>query len=117
MKKILFLASWAVAALMVTSPVVAGTERAGDNVALATTDKELPEGQSRVVIPVKGMTCGACASSIKRAVKKLDGVISVEVDHEGGTATVVRQDDMVTVRQIVEAINKTGFRAKEPAEG
>ncbi len=67
-----------------------------------------------MVIPVKGMTCGGCETAIKLAVKKLDGIVSVEADHKEGRATVEYVKDKVTIEKIVEAINKTGFKASMP---
>lgn len=72
------------------------------------------EKQDQVVIPVKGMTCAGCSAAVRVAVKRLDGVVSVEVDHEKASATVVRNPEKVTVEQIVEAINRTGFKASPP---
>ncbi len=85
--------------------------RAGD------AGQDLPPGQDRVTIPVSGMTCGGCAAAIDRSVKKLGGVVAVDVDHLEGTVTVVRVTDQVTVERIVEAINKTGFKASNPEKG
>lgn len=76
----------------------------------------LPAGQDRVMVPVEGMTCGGCVESITRQVKKLEGVVDVEVDHLKGAVTVVRVIDKVTVEQIVETINKTGFKASKPKQ-
>lgn len=81
-----------------------------------SADQDLPPGQARVVIPVEGMTCGGCAVAIKMAVRKLDGVVDAEADHKKGTATVIYEKDTVTVEKIVEAINKTGFKASLPKE-
>ena len=75
---------------------------------------ELPEGQIRTVIPVSGMTCAGCASSVQTAVKKLDGVVDVVVHHEEGNTEVTYVKDKVSVTDIVKAINKTGFKASEP---
>jgi copper chaperone CopZ len=72
-------------------------------------------GEATVVIPVKGMTCGGCESAVKIAVKRLEGIVAVEADHKKGEATVTYVKDKVTVEQIVEAINKTGFKASMPA--
>ena len=90
------------------SPAIAATE------INAVADGDLKPGETRVVIPVKGMTCGGCSAAINRAVRKLDGVVEVAADHEKGTATVTYLKDKVTVEQIVEAINKTGFKASVP---
>ncbi len=37
-------------------------------------------------IPVEGMSCGSCAATVKRGVKRVDGVTDVEVslEHRGG---------------------------------
>lgn len=77
-------------------------------------NKPLPAGQARVVFPVEGMTCAGCTAAIKIAVRKLDGVVAVNGDHEKGTATVTFEKGKVTAEQIVEKINKTGFKASLP---
>ena len=77
-------------------------------------ESDLKPGEARVVIPVKGMTCGGCEGAIKVAVKKLDGIVAVEADHKKGEATVTYLMDKVTVEKIIEAINKTGFKASPP---
>ena len=77
-------------------------------------NKPLPAGQTRVVFPVEGMTCAGCTAAIKIAVRKLDGVVAVDGDHEKGTATVTFEKGKVTAEQIVEKINKTGFKASLP---
>ena len=94
--------------LALGSPAIAATE------SNPVAEGDLKPGEARVVIPVKGMTCGGCSAAINRAVKKLDGVVEVAADHEKGTATVTYLKDKVTVERIVEAINKTGFKAVLP---
>ena len=79
-----------------------------------TPEQQLPEGQARVVIPVKGMTCGGCCIPVETAVKKLKGVVDAEADYEKGQATVTYEKDKVTVKKIVDAINKTSFKASMP---
>lgn len=71
----------------------------------------------QVVLPVKGMTCEGCAVSVKIALKDLEGVKDTEVDTEKGKATVTYIEGKVTVDQIIEAINKTGFAAQKPSAG
>lgn len=62
-------------------------------------------------IKVKGMTCGACAVSVKKALLKTEGVKSAEVSLEKQLATVVYDDSRVSDQQLREAINSAGFQA------
>ena len=59
---------------------------------------------------VHGMTCGGCTSSVKRALGKLDGVNSVEVTLQPGTATVQVDSGLVTSGQIESAIATLGYQ-------
>ncbi len=87
---------------------------------LAASAAAAPAGEqskdlSRVVIPVEGMTCGGCVASIKIALKKMDGIVEVDGDHEKGSATVTYRRDRVSVEKIVNRINeKTSFQASLP---
>ncbi len=68
----------------------------------------------KIILPVRGMTCGACSGIIRDELRRLPGVVTVAADYEKGTATVTYMKDQVTVEQIVAAINKTGFKASMP---
>ncbi len=70
---------------------------------------------STVQIKVSGMTCGACAVSVKRGLEKTKGVKSADVSAEKGLATVSYDDSQISEQQLREAINKTRFKA-EPAQ-
>ena len=59
---------------------------------------------------VHGMTCGGCTSSVKRALGQLDGVNSVEVTLQPGTAIVQADSDVVTSAQIESAIATLGYQ-------
>ena len=83
----------------------------------AYAGEELPEGQANVVIPVTGMTCGACCVKIETAVKGLDGVVAASADYENGNATVTFGEEKVSVETIISTINeKTSFKAEMPEE-
>jgi copper chaperone CopZ len=114
MKKLSIIALSAVVGLGASLGSFAPASAAEEVASTEATGRELPAGQDRVMIPVAGMTCGGCAASINREVKKLDGILDIEVDHLKGAVTVVRVTNHVTVDQIVEAINKTGFKASKP---
>ena len=68
-------------------------------------------------IKVSGMTCGACAISVRSALTKVKGVKSADVSNEKGLATVVYDDGLVTKQQLLDAVNKTGFKAEPTAGG
>ena len=70
---------------------------------------------STVQIKVSGMTCGACAVSVKRGLEGTKGVKSADISVEKGLATVSYDDSQVNEQQLRDAINKTGFKA-EPAQ-
>jgi len=80
------------------------------------SNENLAPGQERVVIPVKGMTCGGCGTAIEIALKKLEGVLAVQADHQSGTATVTYEKGKIAVEKLVEAIDKTGFKASVPGK-
>lgn len=66
-------------------------------------------------IKVKGMTCGSCVVSVKKALTNTKGVKSADVSLEKELATVIYDNAQVNEQQLREAINKTGFKAA-PAE-
>ena len=67
-------------------------------------------------IKVSGMTCGACAVSVKSALARIKGVKSADVSYEKGLATVVYDDAQTNEQQLREAINKTGFKVEPNQE-
>jgi len=73
------------------------------------------QGEVRtVVIPVEGMACVACAASVKRALKAIDGVATVEVSLERRSAQVTYMPAKVTPERLVAAITRLGYRAGVP---
>ena len=59
-------------------------------------------------LDVKGMTCGACARRVQKAVTALGGVQKVDVDLEQGRVTV-EHDDQPTRASVAEAITRSGY--------
>lgn len=64
-----------------------------------------------LIFDVGGMTCGGCTGSVKRVLRKLDGVNHVEVNLAIGTATVETDVSRVTAAQIRSAITSLGYEA------
>lgn len=60
-------------------------------------------------LKITGMTCGHCERSVANEIKALDGIASVQVNHNSGTGIVVFNDAMVSVSQILAAVEETGI--------
>jgi copper chaperone CopZ len=59
-----------------------------------------------MIIEVRGMSCGHCASAITSAVSALPGVAGVQVDVRGGT---VRVDGTPGAAEVIAAIEDAGY--------
>ncbi len=72
-------------------------------------------GEERVDLPLKGMTCASCASTIERALSKAEGVSTASVNFLTKTATV-RFDPTSTSREALAGVVRgTGYDAVVPA--
>lgn len=63
-------------------------------------------------LKVNGLTCEGCAKKVKKAVFRLPGVKSCEVNVEEGTATVEYDPSKVSAKSIAARITDAGFKAK-----
>lgn len=63
-----------------------------------------------VTFDVKGMTCNGCASHVENDVNKLPGIVKVDAVYEEATAKVEFDQTKVSLAQIEEAINGTGYK-------
>ncbi len=59
-------------------------------------------------LPVSGMACGGCEENVEEALMALNGIESVDADHESDTVTV-RVDDGVSDDDLVGAIESAGY--------
>ncbi|PIP67908.1 MAG: hypothetical protein COW92_03975 [Candidatus Omnitrophica bacterium CG22_combo_CG10-13_8_21_14_all_43_16] len=78
------------------------------------TDKRTKAGliETRtVVIPVEGMTCFTCELAVSSAIKKVKGVVTAKASAKEGKARVEYDPSKTSIEQLVEAINKTGYKA------
>jgi len=64
--------------------------------------------QKTVTLSVPGMTCSACPITVKAALKRVDGVSSVQVRYEERDATVTFDDDKTSVDAITQATTNAG---------
>jgi copper chaperone CopZ len=66
---------------------------------------------------VVGMSCSNCEKHVREAVQSVKGVGSVQVDLQGGRATVSFDPRATTAAAIVAAITEAGYEATEAANG
>lgn len=62
-------------------------------------------------IPVEGMTCFTCELAVSGALKKIDGVVEATASAKEKKAKVKFDPAKTNINQLIEAINKTGYKA------
>ena len=72
---------------------------------------------STVALTVEGMTRGSRPIAVKKALEGLKGVRRAEVSFRKKEARVTFDPAQVTVEQLIEAVNRAGFRAALKAGG
>lgn len=79
---------------------------------------ETASGEPRTVtLEVSRMVCPACPITVKKALKKVDGVLQAEVSFEKKEATVTFDDARTNVDQLIKATGSVGFPSKKKKEG
>ncbi|WP_347562651.1 heavy metal translocating P-type ATPase [Clostridium sp. HBUAS56010] len=68
---------------------------------------------SKVTIPIGGMTCAACARRVEKAIGKLEGVEETSVNFATEKAVVTYDPQSVRLSAIRGAIEKAGYEALE----
>jgi len=76
-----------------------------------------PAADAKLTVSVEGVSCASCTLSIRRALRKLDGVKKVEAGSESNQAVVTYDAAKVRPEQIVQTINDLGFKAGTPIKG
>lgn len=61
------------------------------------------------VLKIEGMSCSHCKSAVTEALQELAGVSRVEVDLDGGQATVSYDPAQVTEAALKEAVEEAGY--------
>lgn len=70
-----------------------------------------PAAVSCVTLKVEGMTCGGCAAAVQSSLSRLNGVSEASVSFEEKTGTVKYDSSRLTPEQIIQAIEKVGYKA------
>jgi len=68
---------------------------------------------SAKTLKIDGMTCAACAKTIERVTKKIDGVVESNVNYATEKLSISYEPSKVRVSDIKKAIEKAGYKALE----
>lgn len=85
--------------------------------ATGSTTQEAVAASHVATFDVQGMTCASCSVTVRTALSKLDGIATVEVDVDGGSATVTFDGAAVSAEQIADAISGSGYKASVRTAG
>lgn len=55
------------------------------------------------------MTCNHCVQSVTKALETVQGVESATVDLDKGSAAVTYDDSLVSLEQLTQVVQKTGY--------
>jgi copper chaperone CopZ len=69
--------------------------------------------KDHVMIKVSSMQCGTCKKNIETAVKKVDGIIDINVDKEEKIAHVNFDKSKTDITKIENAITAAGYDAND----
>lgn len=70
----------------------------------------------KIILEVKGMTCTGCENHIEHEVGLLEGIKSVNASYPTGSATVEYFPSKIEKDEIINAVNKTGYKVIENQE-
>jgi len=84
--------------------IQAAIEKAGYKAVIESNIKSLK---------IEGMTCAACAKSVERVTRKLDGVIESNVNYATEKLNISYDPSKVRVSDIKKSIEKAGYKAVE----
>jgi Cu+-exporting ATPase len=105
------------AGLVAASDICSAVESVGFGCKLKPGKHASPRSQTAsagtALLSVHGMTCASCSGRVEQVVGNIDGVKSAGVNLLQEQATVEFDPALVTVSQLVDAINSLGFTARD----
>lgn len=104
--------------LMVTSLVACSKSEAQQSTAQNSAQAPVVQTvttQATASFVIEKMTCATCPISVRKAMKRVNGVKSVKVDFKTKIATVVYDPALTTPAKIAAASTNVGYPASETA--
>ncbi|HEY0858737.1 MAG TPA: copper ion binding protein, partial [Albitalea sp.] len=68
--------------------------------------------EQNVQLRIEGMTCASCVGRVEKALKKVPGVLSAEVNLATESATVRMMGSAAAAEQLAAAVEKAGYAAR-----
>ena len=68
---------------------------------------------SQLTLPIRGMTCMGCATSVQLALRNLSGTHEVTVDFKAGQAQVIYDPTQVAPEQMADVVATAGYEVGE----
>ncbi len=109
MKKTILIGAALAAATFGGLAIAAVSQSPSESVVVASAEAT----QATAQFSVENMTCATCPISVKNAMKRVDGVKSVDVDFDTKIATVVYDPAKTTAAEIAAASTGVGYPATE----
>lgn len=72
-------------------------------------EKEREEKSERIDIPIVGMSCATCVTTIQRGLAGLKGVEKANVNFATSKATVIFQPQLVKPKDFISSVRKSGY--------
>ncbi len=92
-------------------------EKLNPNILIQTIEKsgyEVP--LIKKILLVEGMTCAACSSRVDKALNKMDGVVSANVNLSNNKATIQFPSGAIEDDELIQTIEKAGYKAEIEVE-
>ncbi|MDD7794795.1 heavy metal translocating P-type ATPase [Clostridium sp. 'White wine YQ'] len=96
-----------------TEDIIAAVDKAGYKAIHEEKEEQLITSK---IFKIEGMTCAACVRAVERAVNKVEGVNSGSVNLATEKLTIEYDSSKVRSMDIMAAVEKAGYKAKEEEE-
>jgi len=73
-----------------------------------------PARVQRATLMVEDMACPGCPERVKRGIKRLNGIQSVDIDHDRGVIVVDYVRGETSILAIVDRVQSVGFQTSVP---
>ena len=65
---------------------------------------------------LEGLTCGSCSDKVEAQLKATKGLLASAVDYQSGRVEIAYDNKKTTLKELEQALNKTGFKIVEKPE-